>query len=128
MRSASLRSQPHVHTTYVFDLWYAAHGRARDADFFAENPSLCIPTKPLLPSTLVRLCGYPSAVGAASSAVGIRRMYALTGTGNLCSSWRRQRGLELSMCIYALRFRSPYVIFLWFQGFHATPLSMTLCL
>ena len=30
-------------------------------------------------------------------------------------------------CIYTLRFRLPYVIFVCFQGFHATPLlSMTL--
>ena len=61
MRSASLRYRPHVHTTYVSDLWYAAHGRARAADFFRRNPLLCIPTNPLLPSTLVRLRSCSSA-------------------------------------------------------------------
>ena len=28
----------HVYTTYVSNLWYAAHGRAWDADFFRPEP------------------------------------------------------------------------------------------
>ena len=137
-------------TTYVSDLWHAAYGCARDADFSAEYSSLYIPTKPLSPGTLVRRRSCPSAmVSATSGSVqwasahtplrcdgfcrGLWRMYALTRKpGNLCSHGGDSAVLARHMYIYVYVFACPRSFryaFLWFRAllmiFHATPHSMT---
>ena len=121
-----------------------------DADFSAKYSSLYIPTKPLLPGTLVRRRGCSSAmVSAISGSVqwasahtplrcdgfcrGLWRMYALTRKpGNLCSHGGDSAVLARHMYIYVYVFACPRSFryaFLWFRAllmiFHATPHSMT---